>query len=100
MNCKPGDLAFIVGKSPFAGRLVEVLYAAPPFDFELPDGHANCGCPPNCWVLRILGSPFEIQVENTHTRLAMYGAGSDTYLRPLRGDAEKTDAENDLEITL
>ena len=43
MNCRPGDLAVILGKGVFAGRLVEVLYAAPQVEFQLPDGYSHMG---------------------------------------------------------
>ena len=57
MNCKPGDIAVVIGASRFAGRLVEVLYAAPQNDFYLPDGCCHSGSP------ELLGS--------SHARIAV-----------------------------
>ncbi|WP_458763642.1 hypothetical protein [Cupriavidus basilensis] len=40
MNCKAGDLAYIVGKNRYAGTVVQVIEAAPiGMRFRLPDGH-------------------------------------------------------------
>lgn len=93
MNCKPGDLAVIVGNSKLAGRLVEVLFAAPAHVFRLPDGHIHDGCAPNCWCIRSLGSPFEAPKSDgiTFLRRAMFGVGGDNMLRPLRGELQSMD---------
>lgn len=99
MNCKPGDLAVVLGTSVFAGRLVEVLYAAPQVEFQLPDGYMHDGCGPNCWVLRSLGSTFSAPTEEKgFMRVAMYVAGPDARLRPLRGDPKESDVETGLEV--
>ena len=100
MNCKPGDLATIVRGKRSIGRLVEVLYAAPQIDFYLPDGYPHAGSSPGDWVIRSLGAPFSAPTEErAFLRVSMYVVGHDSGLRPLRGDSEKFDAENDLEIT-
>lgn len=88
MNCKPGDIAIVVGDSVFAGRLFEVLYAAPPRRFYLPDGQMHEACRPGEWVLRSFGGLVDAQCEGGLTRKAMYGCGRDSKPRPLRGVQE------------
>lgn len=85
MNCKPGDLALIVGGSRFAGGLVEVLHAAPSVMFFLPDGYVHEGCSLNFWVIRSMGSPFDAPTSPGKTRKTMYAVGNDLFLRPLKG---------------
>ena len=82
MNCKPGDLALVV-IGPESGKLLEVLYAAPPYIFRLPDGHLNEAGRPEDWVVRVLGS--KIKVPRIPGRFAEYGTARDSYLRPLPG---------------
>jgi hypothetical protein len=89
MNCKPGDLAIVIGTSRWAGRLVEVLYAAPSENFELPDGHWHRGREPGYWVVHSLGSPVETPVDHGATfRMTMYFCADDSKLRPLPGESE------------
>lgn len=90
MNCKPGDLAVIVGFNPLipeiTGRIVEVLSAAPAAgDFRLPDGRTNEAAGPGFWIVKFQ-NPVRARLDSGGTRLALYGACPDRRLRPLRGD--------------
>lgn len=79
---------------------MEVLYAAPQVEFQLPDGYSHMGSSPDCWVLHSLGSPFNAPTEEQgFMRPAMYGVGPDAGLRPLRGDPKESDVGNPLAIT-
>ena len=101
MNCKPGDLAIIIGHSKHAGRLVEVLFAAPIHDFLLPDGDWHLACPSGYWCLRSLGTPFDLVIRmpwGTTTSSGMYVAGADAWLRPLRGESECSDGLMELSL--
>ena len=99
MNCKPGDIAVVIGASRFAGRLVEVLYAAPQNDFYLPDGYCHSGSAPNYWVLRTLGSLFGAPTEeHGFLRVTEYGVGADARLRPLRAVPKTFDDSIELNI--
>jgi hypothetical protein len=87
MNCKPGDLAIVVGSTLEGGRyngtLVHVLYAAPNHHFRLPDGQMNDPGKPGDWVLKTLSGPIKVQIGLRGSRLAIYGTGNDAVLRPL-----------------
>jgi hypothetical protein len=96
MNCKPGDLAIIVGTSDYAGKLVEVLYAAPRDRFALPDGYPHQPCADGQWVVKILGSPVRAPTAWGKFRLTHYAAGRDEKLRPIRPD-EETSATRETE---
>lgn len=79
MNCKPGDIAIIIGSSIYAGRLVEVLYVAPTVSHDLPNGVPHsAGTDAGTWVLKSLGTPFPGTMGD-----GMYGCGKDVALRPL-----------------
>ncbi len=97
MNCKPGDIAVIIGVSKFAGMIVEVLYFAPIGSFALPDGYPACNeSEHDCWVVKSLGSQFNANLNIgdrvTGQRKTMYGFGADRKMRPIRGieDGEST----------
>ena len=97
MNCKPGDLAIITGSSIYTGRLVEVLFAAPVVPFMLPDGFRHDACEYGDWVIKSIGSPFST---TTHSgrflRFAIYGVGTDSYMRPLPSIKQtESEREND-----
>ena len=88
MNCKPGDLA-VVMRGKHAGKLVEVLYLAPPHNFKLPDGAWNQGEPDGqCWVIHLLGAPIWVRIPDHPSggRFAAYGSARDNRLRPLKGE--------------
>lgn len=88
MNCKPGDLAVVLGDGPHAGRLVEVLATAPMRDFRLPDGALHEAMPPGCWILRSLGAPFTIDLITPlgcFKSFTDFPCMPDSILRPLRG---------------
>jgi hypothetical protein len=85
MKCKLSNVATVLRHSKHAGRLVEVLYEAPPEPFTLPDGHQNVGVPRRHWAVRSHGSPMEAPLRPRGKRLAIYGAGPDEKLCPLKG---------------
>lgn len=95
LRCKPGDLAIVVWGTKYAGKLLEVLQAAPPHEFRLPDGQLNDPCPSGYWVVKILGAPIPVKLRNGNMRLAPYGTCGDHQIRPLRGlpEDEMLDAE-------
>lgn len=94
MNCKPGDIAYIIHPSRY-GALVSVIEAAPVGDFYLPDGYFAFEASKGSWVCESLGSPFDAPVYNTRTgkksfRKARFAAIHDRWLRPIR------DADDDV----
>lgn len=100
MNCKPGDIAVVIGDGPHAGALVEVLCAAPLHDFFKPNGALNEGMPPGCWVLKTLGAPFEIEAVSmglTFHAQTMFPCMPDSSLRPLRGQLDDIDLHEEME---
>jgi hypothetical protein len=88
MNCQPGDIAIVIGTSEHVGMLVEVLYAPPPYSFDLPNGHRHVAGAPGKWVFKILGSQRLARTTTGQTRLTQYGVGADSCLRPLRSGEE------------
>jgi hypothetical protein len=93
MNCKPGDLAVIVGFNAqhphLTGRIVDVI-EAPPLGkmFKLPDGKAHSAVQADvpCWVIR-----FHNGVDLSGLRgrpNALYGVCPDRALRPIRDPGE------------
>lgn len=96
MNCKPGDLAIVIGSSRYSGRLVEVLDLAPNAWFRLPNGQLHC--PPGdneSWVVNVLGSPIATRVGGDGaTRLVNQGVAPDSKLRPLPGKLEDEEIED------
>lgn len=88
MNCKPGDLAVVVGSSQYSGMICEVLYAAPIGSFFLPDGFYAIDGEVGYWVVKF---SRKISVQTTNGfRETYYGHGDDKYLRPIR-DQDGTD---------
>lgn len=90
MNCKPGDLAVIVGFNPMvpeiSGRIVEVLAAAPAgHDFRLPDGTTNVAAGPGFWIVKFQ-NPVSVPMDSGRSRMALFGSCPDSRLRPLRDD--------------
>ena len=99
MNCKPGDLAIVI-KGHLLGKLVEVLYAPPPYIFRLPDDQRHAPGRPGDWVCKILGAPVNGSAwvnDWPANRLAQYGVFGDHGLRPIRGLPETE--HHDEEIT-
>jgi hypothetical protein len=96
MNCRPGDLAIII-RAPYAGMMVEVLYEAPTRVYHtLPDDQRHGPCPPGNWVVKSLGSPFNVRLSIGHdisTRVTQYACCTDAALRPLRGEPETEEFE-------
>lgn len=96
MNCKPGDLAVIVGFNPasphLTGRIVEVLELAPVgANFKLPNGKSHEPAPPASWVIR-----FQNPVDLSGLRGrpdSMYAVCPDRKLRPLRDPGENVEDE-------
>ena len=98
MNCKPGDIAKSIKPGRHYGLLVEILYAAPPVDFRLPDGHIHVACEPGRWVFRVLGLPVIAQCVSGN-RPCFYAVGRDIWLRPIRPDAEPETTDEREELT-
>lgn len=96
MNCKPGDLAVILGESKVApgsmGRFCTVLYAAPMGEFRFPDGvlsDARNSSQP-FWVIEFQ-NPLIIGRTDGTKKPAKYACCPDSRLRPIRdndGDDE------------
>lgn len=84
MNCKPGDLAYIVGASRHAGKVVQVVELAPiGVNFRLPDGHMQ-GAQDYEWVC-YFPTPQEIGLSDGTTRMTHYATVPDRVLRPIGG---------------
>lgn len=84
MNCKPGDVAVVIGDSKYAGKLFEVLYSAPTDkSFKLPDGVWHDACEAGVWVLKVVGEAVDAPFGGGF-RKARYGCGGDAKLQPLR----------------
>lgn len=101
MNCRPGDLAYIIGASEYAGMIVEVLHAAPARrEFRLPDGMIHEAIPFDLpfWVFRSAGTPFRCPMVVGGFRSSIYGAGPDSRLRPIRDPGEDATDEIILRI--
>jgi len=97
MNCKPGDLAVLVGPlvliPELVGRFVDVVKAPPVgVDFNLPNGIPHVPCPSgNFWVIR-----FHNPADLTAVRgspAARYGVCMDANLRPIRDPGENAKDE-------
>ena len=94
MNCKPGDIALIT-RQPYAGFMVEVLYAAPMVDHRLPDGKSHESSSANSWVVKSLGSPFVLRQMTgkvMSVRTGYYGSCLDSALRPLPGELNEDES--------
>lgn len=89
MNCKPGDLAVIVGAKEAPqnnGRIVEVVRAFP--IGEVWGNNMKRG-PAPAWIVRSTGTPLVMKTENVLTgrtwfRLVQERPYSDRCLRPIR----------------
>jgi hypothetical protein len=100
MNCKPGDLAIVIGSSKYSGRLVEVLFLAPNATFVLPNGQYHRVPDDNeSWVVNILGSPIEAQFGGGVKKPVMQGVAADKRLRPLPGKLEDEEIEDELTVS-
>jgi hypothetical protein len=85
MNCKPGDLAIVLGGSRWSGRIVLVHSLSPRHDFVLPDGTPQkAPSSDEAWILESMCGPFGLP-PHTQTR---FGVGADRKLRPLRPSDE------------
>lgn len=83
MNCKPGDLAIIVGVASKCGFIVEVMRAAPLSRFKLPDGRPHVACFVSDWIIK-----FQRPVQCPTMRgmvLSEWAVVADSKLRPLNG---------------
>lgn len=83
LNCRPGNLAFIIKGRPEAiGRVVQVIERAPECEFRMPCGGMT-ESKPNCWLVKF-DSPL-----STYTLMGLptkvtYGAARDEHLHPIR----------------
>jgi hypothetical protein len=88
MNCKPGDLAYVIGSSRYAGRIVEVISPAPQgVSFLLPDGCMHVATTYN-WLIRFVGAPVEFSMgfgRSKWSRLGHFSVAPDRKLRPISG---------------
>ncbi len=98
MNCKPGDLAVIIGsgeKNPNSdGRFCEVLYASPiGCAHTLPNGVVTSGSNAASWVIK-LSNPIMVLWNDGVVRAADYASCPDARLRPIRdpGDDAKDES--------
>lgn len=89
MNCKPGILAYVLGSSKYAGRIVEVISCAPKgIDFEMPDGYTHVATA-NDWLIRFVGAPVECPMgfngKEKWSRLGNFATAPNRKLRPISG---------------
>lgn len=87
LNCKPGDLARIVGNAAEVfgttqDAFVTVVERAPVGGCQLPDGVWSKCTNPAAWVIEF-GSPVVIRMGKT-VRQARYAVCPDSHLRPIR----------------
>ena len=85
MNCKPGDLAVIVGASrekfvANIGKIVEVLEPASDYFVQLAGGL-------HCWRVKSRGGPVL-----TREGMGPFGVARDCDLRPIRSDETEQEA--------
>lgn len=91
MNCKPGDLAIIIGedaKNPgLVGAIVEVLCPPPAGPFELPDGtpHKAVRRTDALWVIRFT-RPYAFMWSAKKRRPCMFAVCPDVKPKPLPGE--------------
>lgn len=92
MNCKPGDLAIVIGAQvtpEMIGHIVEVVSAAHNGDvFETDLGEARLGDPASVtvWRVRSCGAlPLPWRLRDGRLAHAVEMPVFDTYLRPLNG---------------
>lgn len=91
MNCKPGDLAVIVGFNPAhphtTGRIVDVIEAAPVgVGFRLPDGKSHHPCRAGAWIIRF-HNPVNLNAIRGRSS-AVFAVCPDAHLRPIRDPGE------------
>lgn len=102
MNCKPGDLAIVIGGSKYSGMIVEVLYQAPSsVSFTLPDGFTNLPIQDGLltWVIKFqrpVRAPVKGYDGKVTSRMALYGTGADRKLRPVSGLPMEEETEQKL----
>lgn len=93
MNCKPGDMAFVMGSSKkhpsTEGIIVEILYASTVGYFTLPCGtptfNSYSGAP--CWVVKFQ-RPLPIRWSDGKLRDATHATCPDKRLRPIRNPGD------------
>jgi hypothetical protein len=100
MNCKPGDLAYVLGSSKYAGRVVEVLSRVPQgVDFMMPDGYTHVASS-NDWLIRFVGAPVECPMgfrgKKQWSRLGNYATAPDRKLRPISGLTVNDEVTDDI----
>lgn len=71
----------------YSGWIVQVTKAAPPGQFDLPDGYPSFGeHGPGSWVCEsLMHSPFECPLKNGRLRVTRFAVIGDEWLRPLPG---------------
>ena len=92
MNCKPGDLAIIIGDDPknpgLTGMIVEVLYPPPAGPFDLPNGVPHKAVKGvNTWVIRFT-RPRPVRWSPKKSVPNEYAVCPDAKLKPLPGESE------------
>ena len=96
MNCKPGDLAIIIGGSEWSGMIVEIICRAPIGRFVLPNGDSAIGYCSDGWVVKFQRK-VRVPLVLGGWLMTEYGSGTDSKLRPLPGNL--TEDELDAELT-
>ncbi len=87
MNCRKGDLAYIVGHG-YYGHFVTVLRWMPDGSQSLPDGYPCVG---GGWLVEKASGFFDAPLERGGRRRTKHGVLEDKWLRPIRpgeGDDE------------
>lgn len=101
MNCKPGDLAVVIGSfsDDNLGMLVEVMHAAPKCKYLLPDGVLMHGenAKYQGWMVKTLCRPF-VRVGPDGFDRGLYAQFPDYRLRPLPRDKDSAKATGWTEI--
>lgn len=98
MNCKPGDLAFVVWIGEHSGKIVEVLYLAPVnISFKLPNGWSGFSVTGSSWVVKFQ-RPVASPTTDGIRRLSVYAIVRDSCLRPLRGDLSGEGIDEGIDI--
>lgn len=83
-RCKVGDIAMVLHRGRYYGRLMKVLAEAPKGSFMLPNGtkHEPPGKHP-AWVVDIIGSAMECRSANGTTSYVTQGVATDSELYPI-----------------
>ena len=86
MNCKPGDLAYIVASQlpENIGRAVEVLHPSEPI-LEAP-----------AWIIRVTGRPLAGLDDKGNVGYAQMTRHLDSCLRPITGPSATDDTETEI----